>query len=96
MKVKTAMNHTIKLLLPVSILFVSTIQLQAEESTLQMQETVSGQKLDYLLQSPTGKPPTNAGWPLLLFLHGYGECGNDIRKVKTHGPPPSWPPGLIY
>lgn len=26
-------------------------------------------------------------FPLLLFLHGGGESGNDIEKVKTHGPP---------
>lgn len=26
-------------------------------------------------------------WPLLLFLHGSGERGADIEKVKVHGPP---------
>lgn len=26
-------------------------------------------------------------WPLLLFLHGSGESGHDIEKVKAHGPP---------
>ncbi len=26
-------------------------------------------------------------WPLLLFLHGSGERGSDIARVKTHGPP---------
>lgn len=26
-------------------------------------------------------------WPLLLFLHGSGERGDDIAKVKVHGPP---------
>ncbi|WP_347304551.1 hypothetical protein V5740_14225 (plasmid) [Croceibacterium sp. TMG7-5b_MA50] len=26
-------------------------------------------------------------WPLLLFLHGSGERGVDIARVKTHGPP---------
>lgn len=26
-------------------------------------------------------------WPLILFLHGSGESGNDLEKVKTHGPP---------
>jgi len=26
-------------------------------------------------------------WPLLLFLHGSGERGDDIEKVKVHGPP---------
>jgi predicted peptidase len=26
-------------------------------------------------------------WPLLVFLHGAGERGNDLEKVKVHGPP---------
>jgi predicted peptidase len=26
-------------------------------------------------------------WPLLIFLHGSGESGEDLRKVKVHGPP---------
>jgi predicted peptidase len=25
-------------------------------------------------------------WPLILFLHGGGERGDDIEKVKVHGP----------
>ncbi len=26
-------------------------------------------------------------WPLILFLHGAGERGDDVWKVATHGPP---------
>lgn len=26
-------------------------------------------------------------WPLLVFLHGSGERGTDLEKVKVHGPP---------
>lgn len=26
-------------------------------------------------------------WPLLIFLHGSGERGADLEKVKVHGPP---------
>ncbi len=26
-------------------------------------------------------------WPLLLFLHGSGERGDDLELVKVHGPP---------
>jgi predicted peptidase len=42
--------------------------------------------LDYLLYLPKGyaeKP----SWPLVLFLHGAGERGNDLELVKKHGPP---------
>ena len=58
---------------------------QAKESRPMMKKTVAGHKLRYLLQTPAGEKP-KAGWPLLLFLHGYGECGKNIEKVKTHGP----------
>ena len=27
-----------------------------------------------------------AGWPLLVFLHGRGETGGELAKVKVHGP----------
>ncbi len=26
-------------------------------------------------------------WPLMLFLHGAGERGNDLELVKRNGPP---------
>jgi len=29
--------------------------------------------------------------PLLLFLHGKGERGDDLRKVRAHGPPHLFP-----
>ncbi len=29
----------------------------------------------------------SAPWPLLVFLHGSGERGSDLEKVKVHGPP---------
>lgn len=34
-------------------------------------------------------PPLKAGerLPLLVFLHGSGERGDDVEKVKVHGPP---------
>lgn len=56
------------------------------ETIRQMQSQVGDHRLSYLLQTPAGRAPEN-GWPLLLFLHGYGECGDEIDKVKKHGPP---------
>jgi predicted peptidase len=44
-------------------------------------------KLLYLLFLPGGYGKTEKNWPLLLFLHGMGESGHDLAKVKTHGPP---------
>ena len=37
----------------------------------------------YVLQSPDNKKDKK---PLIVFLHGSGERGNDLEKVKVHGP----------
>ncbi len=43
---------------------------------------------DYLLYLPQGyTSDTTTRWPVMLFLHGAGESGTDIEKVKVHGPP---------
>ncbi len=43
-------------------------------------------KLNYLLYLPENYDQQE-NWPVLLFLHGSGERGNDLEKVKVHGPP---------
>lgn len=43
--------------------------------------------LDYLLYLPPGYAESDEEWPLLLFLHGAGESGLDLERVKAHGPP---------
>lgn len=43
--------------------------------------------LRYLLALPKGYGENkDQKWPLMLFLHGAGERGNDLNKVKVHGP----------
>lgn len=43
--------------------------------------------LRYLLYLPAGYDPESpARWPLMLFLHGAGERGDDLAKVASHGP----------
>lgn len=45
-------------------------------------------QLNYLLYLPEGyKQNDEKKWPLILFLHGAGERGNDLDLVKKHGPP---------
>lgn len=44
-------------------------------------------KLNYLLSLPTDYGKTKKRWPLVLFLHGSGESGSDLAKVKVHGLP---------
>ncbi len=41
----------------------------------------------YLIYLPRTYGKERKQWPLLLFLHGAGERGDDLAKVKTHGPP---------
>jgi predicted peptidase len=42
----------------------------------------------HLLQLPEGyAADTQKKWPVLLFLHGSGERGDDLERVKVHGPP---------
>lgn len=53
-------------------------------------EGVIGKKASYryLQYLPESYDQDGAkNWPLLLFLHGVGERGNDLEKVKMHGPP---------
>lgn len=51
-----------------------------QEFKTEIKKTVS---LQYILDLPkdTKKP-----FPLILFLHGAGERGNDLEKVKAHSP----------
>jgi predicted peptidase len=44
-------------------------------------------KLNYLLYLPEEYGKADKAWPLVLFLHGAGESGDDLEKVKKHGPP---------
>lgn len=46
------------------------------------------EKVDYLIYLPENYDTSlNTKYPLILFLHGGGESGNDIEKVKIHGIP---------
>lgn len=44
-------------------------------------------RLRYLLYLPPEYKPDGKPWPLLVFLHGMGETGNNLELVKRHGPP---------
>jgi len=52
------------------------------------QQPVEAGNYPYQLFVPKGYPGDTAKqYPLLIFLHGSGERGDDITKVKVHGPP---------
>lgn len=51
-------------------------------------EIVKKVSLDYLLFLPKDYGvETQKEWPLILFLHGAGERGDDLELVKVHGIP---------
>ena len=62
---------------------VSPVQ---QQKHFERQITVTA-KLDYLLFLPQGYKNSHQRWPLILFLHGSGESGTNLAKVKVHGPP---------
>jgi predicted esterase len=44
--------------------------------------------VNYLLYLPQDyNKDTTKKWPMMVFLHGAGEVGTDIEKVKVNGPP---------
>lgn len=57
---------------------------QEDRVEVEIRETKS---LDYLIALPKGYDAEGDAVPLLLFLHGAGERGKDLDKVKLHGPP---------
>jgi predicted peptidase len=66
------------------LLLVSPHLLQAQKQTAENMRF----DLDYLLYLPAGyENDTVTKWPLLVFLHGGGESGNDIELVRKQGLP---------
>jgi predicted peptidase len=62
------------------------------ESSTSVKHSVEGQEhettLRYWLYLPEGYKADGAEkWPLLLFLHGSGERGDNLEAVTKHGPP---------
>jgi len=65
------------------ILFIASIVARSQQTPEKFVLTT-----DYLLSLPDGySQDTAVKWPLILFLHGSGESGHDVEKVKVHGPP---------
>ncbi|MDP2301451.1 MAG: prolyl oligopeptidase family serine peptidase [Ignavibacteria bacterium] len=50
-------------------------------------EVICNIEVPYLLYLPKNYEETADNFPLLIFLHGSGERGTDLDKVKFHGPP---------
>ncbi len=42
--------------------------------------------VNYVLHFPDNYKKEKHDWPLIVFLHGSGERGNDLSKLSIHGP----------
>lgn len=79
------MQHTLVLLFALSLAPQGLAMNQTEERIeVEVKKT---EALDYLLAVPKGYDAEGDAVPLLLFLHGAGERGDNLKKVKAHGPP---------
>lgn len=79
----------IAILLAGAAVLVPTMASAAEPTTGQKpsESDRSGKvHLKYLLHLPKDYDQKES-WPLLLFLHGIGERGDNLEVVRKHGPP---------
>ena len=73
------MKTKFTILILISLIRVSLLQAQQQEKSLVTYT-------NYLLYVPQDKP-TSGLYPLLLFLHGSDERGDDLNILKRNGPP---------
>ncbi len=55
----------------------------AQQFEIEIRKTVG---CKYLLYLPKDYGKVEKTWPLMLFLHGAGERGDDLNQLKRHGP----------
>ncbi len=65
---------------------VATADEKQQEKSFEKEITITV-KLNYLLYLPEGYETSDKPWPMILFLHGAGETGQDLARVKRAGPP---------
>ena len=70
-------------LLPVLFFGLTTLTTAQEIRTELNKEIKRQEKISYILDYPQN---AKGNVPLIVFLHGSGERGNDLQKVKAHGP----------
>ncbi|WP_126243682.1 carboxylesterase family protein [Chitinophaga rhizosphaerae] len=69
-------------------LFVPLLLLTGLQAVAQQSPAKFTLDVRYLISLPDGYSTDSTGkWPLLIFLHGSGESGTNLDKVKAHGPP---------
>lgn len=73
------------LLAPAPALAADDAPRRAQQEKVFEKEITIKVKLKYLVSPPESYERSEKKWPLILFLHGAGESGNDLAKVKAHG-----------
>ena len=70
-------------------LVLSGISIADEQITTSFEKKIERTlKLNFLLHLPKNyEADQDSRFPLMIFLHGAGERGDDLSKVKVHGPP---------
>ncbi len=58
---------------------------QKKEKTL-VKKITKDIAVNYVLQFPDDYKKSKHDWPLIIFLHGAGERGDDLSKLYIHGP----------
>lgn len=82
--------HKIPLVVLFAALALIPLHAARAEFTVEtfVKKVTTPEKLSYLLSFPKDyKADPEKKWPLVVFLHGAGERGDDVQKVGLHGPP---------
>jgi len=66
---------------------MSSVPPGSQHSQMFEKEITKTVSCKYLLFLPADYGKKQQQWPLIMFLHGAGERGDDLEKVKKHGPP---------
>ena len=80
------MKRIVAPLLFLTVVFAAPALADESGQTSQRLDVTIKVAMGYLLYLPNDYD-TKESWPLVLFLHGSGERGDDVELVKTHGPP---------
>ncbi len=75
------------LILTVATKLYSQIDSSRQSAAKFEKEVTIKVSFNYLVYLPPGYEQDKKEWPLVLFLHGAGERGEDLNFVKRNGPP---------
>jgi len=74
-------------LILITLLSLSVIVPSMGQSAQQKMKTAIQTEINYLMFLPKDYAKTGKPSPMIVFLHGSGERGTDLEKVKAWGPP---------